>query len=114
MNIGFYFIKSNFFKLVNSGLEWMDSKTNKHMYFVLPFKNELWAIPLSSQYDKYKNWYREAFDRNNKHLTLPLDLIQFVEKRLKLMNTYEEKGILSFHADLSLIRNILHKDSGKL
>ena len=56
MNIGFYFIKSDFFKLVNSGLEWMDSKTNKHMYFVLPFKNELWAIPLSSQYDKYKNW----------------------------------------------------------
>ena len=153
MNIGFYFIKSDFFKLVNSGLEWMDSKTNKHMYFVLPFKNELWAIPLSSQYDKYKNWYneakqlnkknrflvfvnvmnrdgvlliqnafpineyfidREAFDHHNKHLTLPLDLIQFVEKRLKLMNTYEEKRILSFHADLSLIRNILHKDSGKL
>ena len=56
MNIGFYFIKSDFFRLVNSGLEWMDSTTNKHMYFVLPLKNEVWAIPLSSQYNKYKNW----------------------------------------------------------
>ena len=132
MNIGFYFIKSDFFRLVNSGLEWMDSTTNKHMYFVLPLKNELWAIPLSSQYNKYKNWYneakqlnkknrflifvnvmnrdgvlliqnafpitktfidREAFDKHNNHLTLSSDLIQFVEKRLKLMNTYEEKGI---------------------
>ena len=153
MNIGFYFIKSDFFRLVNSGLEWMDSTTNKHMYFVLPLNNELWAIPLSSQYNKYKNWYneakqlnkknrflifvnvmnrdgvlliqnafpitktfidREAFDQHNNHLTLSSDLIQFVEKRLKLMNTYEEKGILNFHANLNLIRNILHKNSGNL
>ena len=153
MNIGFYFIKSDFFELVNSGLEWMDSKSNKHMYFVLPFKNEFWAIPLSSQYDKYKGWYdeakqinkknrflifvnvmnkdgvllvqnafpitkafieREAFDQQDHQLTLPSDLIQFVEKRLKLMNTYQDKGILNFHADLNLIRNVLHQNSGKL
>jgi len=152
MNTGFYFIKPSFFELVHSGMVWSDSKSNKHMYFVLPFGNELWAIPLSSQYEKYKNWYkeakevnkknrflifvnvmnkdgvlliqnafpiskefidREAFDEQGNHLSLPADLIQFAEKRLKTMNIYETKGILKFHADLHLIRNILHKYSGK-
>lgn len=152
MNIGFYFIKQEFFDSASNQLCWEDSITNKHMYFVFPLKHELWAVPLSSQYEKYKGWYdeakaqhkknrflifvnvmnrdgvlliqnafpispefieRKAYDEKNHHLTLPDSLIPFVEKRLNTMIIYEQKGILKFHADLHMIRNLLYKNSGK-
>lgn len=114
MNIGFYFIKSNFFKSIQSNLDWMDSETNKHMYFVVPFKNELWAIPLSSQYQKYKGWYDEAKQTNRKNRFLVFvnvmdkDGVLLIQNAFPISETFIEREALDYnHNHLTLDEELI-------
>ena len=105
---GFYFIKDEFFKLTNTKLEFVDFKNNRHMYFVIFYNHELWAIPLSSQYEKYKKWYEEAKQMNKKNRflifvnVLHKDGVLLVQNAFPISPAFIERPVIDLTTDTIL------------